>query len=273
MTELLLETVLAFFSTRISDSSMSMTLTATTPWLSCPKPNPKSRLRLFCFPYAGAGASVFRSWAKQLPTVEVFSIQPPGRETRLREPCFTRLDSLIQALLPDLLPYLDSPFAFFGHSMGALIGFELARQLQRSRYQTPIHLFVSGRRAPQLPPLEPPLHQLPNTEFLQSLQSYNGTPASVLQNSDLMDLFLPILKADFALIETYQYRAEDPLGCSISSFGGMQDSKVSLDALSAWRDQTSSAFTLQMFPGDHFYLNRQPESLLAAIGTALMQIA
>jgi medium-chain acyl-[acyl-carrier-protein] hydrolase len=230
-------------------------------------------LRLFCFPYAGAGASVFRIWANHLPTIEVFSIQPPGRETRLREPCFTKLDSFIQALLPDLLPYLDSPFAFFGHSMGALISFELARQLQRSRHQTPVHLFVSGRRAPHLPEIDPPLHQLPKPDFLQNLQSYNGTPASVLQNSDLMDLFLPILRADFALIETYKYRAESPLGCPISSFGGIQDSKVSLDALSAWRDQTSSTFTLQMFPGDHFYLNRQPESLLATIGAVLRQIA
>jgi medium-chain acyl-[acyl-carrier-protein] hydrolase len=250
---------------------MPMTFTATSPWLTCPKPNPKSRLRLFCFPYAGAGASVFRTWAKQLPTVEVFSIQPPGRETRLREPCFTKLDAFIQALLPELLPYLDIPFALFGHSMGALISFELARYLQRSQLPTPSHLFISGRRAPQLPAIAPPIHHLPKAEFLHGLRSYNGISENVLQNSDLMDLFLPILKADFSIIETYTYREDTPLSCSISAFGGIQDIKVSRDSLNAWRDQTSSHFTLQMFLGDHFYLNQQPDFLLAAIMATLEQ--
>jgi medium-chain acyl-[acyl-carrier-protein] hydrolase len=251
---------------------MLTTLTAPSSWLHCPKPNPKSCLRLFCFPYAGAGASIFRTWIGQLPSIEVFLIQPPGRETRLREPCFTKLDSFIRAFLPELLPYLDCPFVFFGHSMGALISFEVVRQLRRSRHLTPLHLFVSGRQAPQLPELDPPMHQLPRAEFLRGLRSYDGTPESVLQNQDLMDLFLPILRADFSIIETYTYRAEVPLSCPISAFGGIQDSKVTLDRLGAWQDQTSSSFSLKMFPGGHFYLNHQSESLLATIMAVLEKI-
>ncbi len=175
-------------------------------WLRSPKPNPQASLRLFCFPYVGGGALIFRTWPNSLPaTAEVCPVELPGRGTRLKETPFTRLLPLVQALAQALLPHLDKPFAFFGHSMGALISFELTRQLRRLYGLVPLHLFVSAHRAPQLPDPDPPIHTLPEAEFMEELRCLNGTPKEVLEQPELMELMLPILRADFALCETYIY--------------------------------------------------------------------
>lgn len=244
-----------------------------TSWLICPRPNPKATLRLFCFSYAGAGASIFHSWSTQFPSndVEICSVQLPGRESRLKEPLFTDLASLVQAMIPTLSIYLDRPFALFGHSLGALISFEVARNLRQLNCPTPLHLIVSGRHAPQLPAPTPPIHQLPDTEFVEKLYRYNGTPEKVLKNAELMKLFLPILRADFTLNETYVYISEPPLGCPISAFGGLQDEQVSHASIAAWREQTYSHFSMHMFSGDHFYLKSQQKELLLAISDRLLQ--
>lgn len=243
----------------------------TTPWLICSQPNPEATLRLFCFSYAGSGASIFRSWSTQFPSshVEMFAVQLPGRESRLKEPLVTHLVSLIQAITAAMLPYLDRPFALFGHSLGALIGFEVARQLRQLHCLDPSHLIVSGRHAPHLPALTPPIHQLPDAEFVEQLRRYNGTPENVLQNRELMQLFLPILRADFTLNEAYIYTTADPLDCSISAFGGLQDQIVSQASLAAWREQTSRHFNLHMFSGNHFYLRNEQKKLLLTISDIL----
>ena len=156
-------------------------------WVSCFKPNPQAKLRLFCFHYAGGGASVFRTWSDSLPeSVEVCAIELPGRGMRLRESPFTQLEPLVQHLASTLLPYLDKPFAFFGHSMGGLVSFELTRLLRTEYGVSPVHLFVSGHRAPQVPDPDPPIHTLPESEFLQELRRFNGTPEAVLKNAELM---------------------------------------------------------------------------------------
>ncbi len=251
-----------------------MVTTNSNFWLTCPRPNPQARLRLFGFPYAGAGASIFRTWQNELlPDVEVCAVQLPGRETRLRESPFTHVSPLIETLAQVLPPYLDLPFAFFGHSMGALVSFELARQLRRQKVPSPLHLFVSGRRAPQVPNPYSPIHQLPDAAFVEELRRYNGTSQVVLQNSELRSLFLPILRADLAVNETYVYMPEAPLDCSISAFGGLQDGEASRKELAAWRDQTSRTFTLRMFPGDHFFLKRERDALLRVISQDLSRIA
>src|SRR5262245_25071207 len=144
---------------------------ATERWLAFARPRPQAAIRLFCFPYAGGGASVFRGWANGLPgSVEVCPVQIPGRETRFREPAFTRLPLLIEAVAESLGPHLDRPFALFGHSLGALVAFELARHLQRERGPEPVHLFVSGCGAPQTRGQETLLHTLPAAEFRRELQ-------------------------------------------------------------------------------------------------------
>lgn len=235
-------------------------------WLRWPKPNPNARLRLFCFPFGGGGASFYRSWPDGLPTdVEFCAVQLPGRENRLREPPFTQLSILIETLIRFLEPYLDIPFAFFGHSMGALIGFELARELRKQNSTGLIYLFVSGRRAPQIADPDPPKHNLPKSEFIDELRHYNGTPELVLQEPELMEIFLPLLRADFSILETYVYKNGDPIDCPITAFGGRQDSKVSHEDLAAWREQTCHEYRLKMFPGDHFYLKAFRARLLREI--------
>jgi medium-chain acyl-[acyl-carrier-protein] hydrolase len=241
-------------------------------WITCSKPNPLACLRLFCFPYAGGGASIFRLWSEQLPDeIEVCPIQLPGRESRLKETLFTQLEPLAETIATDLRSYLDIPFAFFGHSMGALIAFEVARQLRRQGNSEPIHLFVSSRPAPQIPILDP-IHQLSDSNFIAELRSrYNAIPDILLQNPEMMELFLPILRADITMLETYNYKTEPKFNYPISAFGGLLDSCVTQDDISAWRDQTYQPFTMQMFHGDHFFLRDQQYPLLQVISQELME--
>ncbi|NMG22787.1 thioesterase II family protein, partial [Brasilonema bromeliae] len=161
-----------------------------------------------------------------------------------------------------LLPSLNKPFVFFGHSMGAVVSFELARRLYQNYRLTPLHLYVSGHRAPQIPDPEPPIHNLPEPAFLNELRRYNGTPKEVLDNSELMQLLLPILRADFAVLENYVYTPSVPLTCPITAFGGLQDWKVSREDLAGWQQQTNGAFSIQMFPGDHFFVYSSQSLLL-----------
>jgi medium-chain acyl-[acyl-carrier-protein] hydrolase len=228
---------------------------------------------LFCFPYSGAGASIYFQWpASLLPAgVETCAIQLPGRATRLAEPPFTRLEPLVQALSHALIPLLDRPFAFFGHSMGALLSFELARHLRWHYGLCPMHLFVSGHEAPHLHQAPKLLHEMPEPDLIVELRRLNGMPEEVLQNAELMALLLPALRADLALCETYAYLPGDALDCPISAYGGLQDREVDRDQLAAWRDLTNGHFSVRMFPGDHFYLATQRPLLLTTLAGEIIR--
>jgi medium-chain acyl-[acyl-carrier-protein] hydrolase len=167
---------------------------------------------------------------------------------------------------------MDIPFAFFGHSMGALISFELARHLRRIHYPGPAQLFISAHRAPQLPDSNSPLHDLPDSALIDALSRLGGTPQAILQHTELMNVMLPILRADLTLCETYVYTAESPLDCPIAVFGGEQDSMVSTQELREWRYQTRSACTLHILPGDHFFLHSQQHLLLAALSRLMSRL-
>jgi medium-chain acyl-[acyl-carrier-protein] hydrolase len=225
---------------------------------------------LFCFPYAGGAASVFRNWSDGLPAdVELCPVQLPGRGTRLMELPFSRLSLLVEALAEAILPLLDKPFAFFGHSLGSLVSFELARELRAKHQARPVRLFVSAGPAPQIPHRGLPIHNLPEREFAAELRRLNGTPAELLDHRELMDIVIPSLRADFALYESYRYLAGPPLNCPISTFGGLSDQKVSHRDLEAWRDQTTVSFSIRMFPGDHFFLKTTQPQLLRALSQEL----
>jgi medium-chain acyl-[acyl-carrier-protein] hydrolase len=241
-------------------------------WVSCPRPNPNAKVRLFCFPYSGAAANIFYPWADVLPpSWELCPVQLPGRGNRMSEPLATRLEPQVEAVAGGIAPYLDKPFAFFGHSMGALISFELARHLRRSGAPLPLHLFVSGHEAPHLPDRNPPLHALPEGELLDKLRELNGTPEEVLRHPELRELLIPILRADFAVCETYVHRPELPLDCPISAYSGLGDDYVNREELEAWREQTTGRISIRMFPGDHFYLNTARPYLLQALARELEQ--
>lgn len=241
-----------------------------SPWVVCRKPNPQAKIRLFCFPYAGGGSAVFRTWPDQLaPDVEVCAMLFPGRETRLRETPFTQVSALVGALLQVLPPYLGKPFAFFGHSMGALVSFEVARQLRDNSNLR--HLFVSARRAPQVLDTRTHLHKLPDDAFIDAVQErYGGVPEIILQNEELRALFLPLVRADMTIFETYTYTPADPLNCPITIFGGEDDKNAPRDLLAAWEAQTKATFSLQMFPGGHFFVNEVQASVTQAILTGLL---
>jgi medium-chain acyl-[acyl-carrier-protein] hydrolase len=239
-------------------------------WFLTFKPNPRADIRLFCFPYAGGVATHFRSWPNTLPSfIEVVSAQPPGRGGRISEAPFMHLTPMVRVAAEVITPLLDKPFAFFGHSMGAMISFELARLLRNERGLEPIHLFVSGRGAPQVE--TPPQHtfELPDEEFIAELHRLNGTPREVLEHAELMQLMLPLLRADFSVSQTYQYTPDAPLSCPVTVFGGLMD-ETKREQLEGWREQTTSqAFSLRMFSGDHFFLHAAQTDILRIISQQL----
>lgn len=241
-------------------------------WINCVKPTPNADVRLICLPYAGGGASVFSQWPKVLPAnIELWAVQLPGRETRLREKPYRQISSLIEDLAEVLLPHLnEKPFAFFGHSLGALLGFELTRYLRQQAAVQPLHLFVSGRRAPHLSDSQSSLHHLPDNAFIQGVQQrYGGIPAIILQDPELLNLFLPILKADFELLESYSYVDDHPLDCSISAFGGYEDNQATQLELTHWHGHTRHAFNLTMLPGNHFFIQTARVQLIETLITML----
>ncbi|HEX4960087.1 MAG TPA: alpha/beta fold hydrolase [Thermoanaerobaculia bacterium] len=243
-------------------------------WLAYREVNPRARLRMFCFPYAGGGASVYRGWASLLPgDVEVCPVQLPGREGRLRDQPFNRPEPMIAALAEVLEPYMDLPFVFFGHSMGSLIAFELARELRRRGRKLPLALFVCGRRAPHLPPREEAIHDLPEPEFIEKLRELNGTPEEVLQHAELMKLLLPILRADFSVNETYVFKEEEPFDFAISAFGGLGDEDVTREDVEAWKQHTRGRFRVRMLPGDHFFVHGAKDLILEAVARDLAEIS
>lgn len=235
----------------------SSATTSSTDWIVRFQPSPTASLRLFCFPFAGGGARAYRPWAEALPDgVEVCAVQPPGRGRRLNESPVDRMDPLVDRLLDEAQPLLDRPFAVFGHSLGALVSFEWVRRLHAAGGPSPRHLVVSGHIAPHLQDPNPDLHDLPRAEILETLAAYGGTPDAVLDSEEMMDLFLPTMRADFAVLETYEYGRAPLLDVPITAVAGADDPRIPSRAhLEAWGEHTSAAFDCQLFPGDHFYFN------------------
>lgn len=236
------------------------------------KLNPRAVLRLFCFPYGGGAARAYRPWRQTLPPeIDICAIQLPGRGNRLREPPLTKMAMAVELVGKEIVSLLDRPYAFFGHSMGAILAFEVARLLRRGGHQGPTHLFVSGHKAAQIPKTEPFTYNLPDAEFIEELQRLNGTPTEVLEYPDMMQIMLPLLRADFESIQTYLYRHEPPLDCPITALGGLLDPDISRETLEPWREQTTAAFNLQMFPGDHFFLHKEQARVLLTIAQEAYQ--
>jgi medium-chain acyl-[acyl-carrier-protein] hydrolase len=242
-------------------------------WLSCPQAQSAARLRLYCFPYAGGGASVYRNWGQGVsPEIEVCAVQPPGREQRLAEKPFTQFSPYVEAIAAAIEPTLTLPYAFFGHSLGALPAFECSRILRAKSVRAPVALFVSGCRAPQVPFRDTHTRDLSDELFLEELRRLNGTPKEALEHPELMALLLPLLRGDFSVYETYQYRPEPPLDCPLHVFGGAGDARVTQFDLAAWAAETTGRSSVRMFPGDHFFLHAAQRAITQAMALELQGV-
>ena len=240
-----------------------------SPWLignACAAP----RLRLYCFSYAGGGAHAYASWQGALgPQIEVRAVQLPGRGTRMHETPFTSMQELVPALVQELQGQGELPFAFFGHSMGALVALEVARYCMRRGLRTPQQLIVSGATAPRYRTLPRTLHTLPDAELIAVLQEYGGSPPEVLSHMALMELLLPMIRADFELIEKYVYRAGGLLAVPVTVLVGAADSAPTREHAHKWQEETSAGCAVHTFEGGHFFIQSARDAVLACLAGVL----
>lgn len=240
------------------------------PWVSATRIDPGASWRLFCFPYAGGGASFYRRSNYRLPEfLDLIPVQLPGREDRLHERPIDNLAELIEEAALSLKPYLRPPFAFFGHSMGSLIAFELCRKLRKLQWRGPECLFVSAMRGPHLPSHHAPLYNLPESALVEELRTLGGTPGGVFEDADLMELIMPTLRADLAICDQYEFLAERPLEVPICTFAGRDDPKAAPTMVDGWREQTLSRFSLHVMRGGHFFINTARQAVLDIIVSEL----
>lgn len=234
-------------------------------------------LALYCLPHAGGAASTFRSWQRVLPGVAVQPIQLPGRDSRLREPAYDRMGPLVADLAEIVqadvsLGSIDRRYALYGHSLGALVAFELAREIRRRGGPPPVHLFVSGSVAPQLAYEDgKPVGQMSRPEVVSMLRELGGTPEWLLTDPGVLDMILPAVVADFTIKETYEYRDEKPLDIPITAMPSTDDSRIKAETVTPWGEQTTREYELQPFVGGHFAVFEQAALTHKIISKALLK--
>jgi medium-chain acyl-[acyl-carrier-protein] hydrolase len=240
-------------------------------WLFRPAPRPNAGMRLFCFPYAGVGASMYRAWPSYLPAgLEMCAVQLPGREGRLQEVPFVSFRDLVEVTVGGLRPHFDRPFALFGHSMGGLLAFEVARLWIALGGKPPVHLFASGQRAPHLPPPHAPIAHLGHDAFVTEVRRrYDGIPEEVFRSPELMELLLPTLRADMAALEGYAHVAGPPLECPITAYGGSEDPEATETEIAGWARYSRTTFRYRILPGNHFFIQTSRAAVAGDVGTAL----
>lgn len=229
-------------------------------------------MRLLCFPYAGGAASLFHSWQAYFPVdIQICPVELPARAARINDSMPPSVTELVDRFLEESASYLDRPFSVFGHSLGALISFELIRAMQDRRMLSPARFFASACQAPQVFRRPRPIHQLADSEFVQALREIDGTPDEVLGHQELLRVLLPMLRADFRLADTYRYVPGGPLACAITAVGGREDHSISRGDLVAWHSQTTGPFNLRMVSGTHFFLRHHGNKVAKMIATVLTE--
>ncbi len=239
-----------------------------------------NRPRLYCFPYAGGASSAFAPWARMLaPQISVLGVELPGHGSRFSETPFDSVSEMAEDAADAIASSeSDAPFALYGHSLGAVVAFETAQILQRmakgKHARPPIHLFVGAARAPHLPTVLTPISHLPQKDFLDAVQRrYGGLPAALFDEPELLEMVLPVLRADFKAYEDYRYADSSILECPVTGFHGSLDPVVRNAAMSEWSRVTDGSFRLYIVDGDHFFLNTCKEVLLAAVRDGFEQQA
>jgi surfactin synthase thioesterase subunit len=229
--------------------------------------------RLIYLPFAGGASATVKPWLPAVPAgVEVVGVRLPGRESRLQEPPLQSVEEVLSALDGPLRALLDRPYALLGHSLGALLAFELVRHLRRQGLPQPALLAVSGRRAPHLPSLTRHVHALPEDDLVEELRGYQGTPEIILRDRQVRALFLPAIRADFKISEQYAHAEEAPLQCPVIAFGGRRDALVPVADLQAWARHTIAGFEAHLLPGGHFFQYDDMSPALEALAHALREL-
>jgi len=235
-------------------------------WFLITRPKPRAQYRLFCFPYAGGSATAFNSWEDLLPSsIELVAIQPPGRANRMDEDPLTSVADMAGQLARALPSMLDRPYLVYGHSLGAIVSFEVLHALQAGRLPAPRWYFCAARRAPQAPPRIGPIHEYPLEKFKSELKSFNGTPDVILENDDLMELLVPMLRTELKAAYVYHREPDAKLECNVSVFGGARDQVVLPQELAGWQDHFSAPMDLRIFAGGHFFMEDNKKLVVNAI--------
>jgi medium-chain acyl-[acyl-carrier-protein] hydrolase len=232
-----------------------------------PQPRPGAALRLLCFPHAGGAPTAFFPWIALLgQEIEYVGVQYPGRGQRFREEPLNSISDLAHRTANRLIDFSDKPFAFYGHSFGGLVAFELARCLRRLGMPGPQHLFVGASRPPHLESPFDPIHMLPEGEFVGALQArYGGIPAVIYQDREVLKVFMAAMRADFTAYELYRMEHEAPLHVPITAFAGTEDKAVTPASMQEWAMHTDAEFELKLLTGGHFFPNSSIATLVETI--------
>ncbi|QFR00452.1 thioesterase [Streptomyces phaeolivaceus] len=230
-------------------------------WLLRRKPGAEAAVRLYCFPHSGASPSEYMRWVDHLPGIEVLGVQGPGRGARIDEPPYDDMGTLVDAILDEVV--FEAPFVFFGHSLGALTAYEAARALRDRGRPQPEVLFASAMGAPHLQPHTPPTHHLDDVRLLRTVEAFGPLPTEVLDDPELREIIVRLLRADARILDTYQHAPGLPLNLPVVALGGASDTET--EFLRGWTEHTTYPLSTHVLPGDHFYLRGQREELLGII--------
>lgn len=241
-------------------------------WFVRPQPKLAPAARLICLPYAGGSAATYVPWSRLVPSdVELIALQPPGRGSRMAEAPHSQMEPLVTQLMSVFAKVTDRPYVLFGHSLGSRVGFEVVLECQRQGLPLPAHFIASGSRAPYLPKRELPIHDLPDAQFVEALRELDGTPEEVLNNNELMEWLLPLLRADFRIAD--QHRASQArLTCPLTVLAGTEDVTVPPQDIEAWRDLAAGECDIHWVTGGHFFVERNREWVLEKVNAILAQV-